>query len=41
MKMPLRLYSPGTGMVNKVMILSKVKVSTRVLILNEQVRSDE
>ena len=26
MKMPLRLYSPGTGMVNKVMILSKIKV---------------
>ena len=40
MKMPLRLYSPGTGMVNKVMILSKIKV-IRVLILNEQVRSDE
>ena len=42
MKMPLRLYSPGTGMVNKVMILSKIKViTTRVLILNEQGRSDE
>ena len=40
MKMPLRLYSPGTGMVNKVMILSKIKV-IRVLILNEQGRSDE
>ena len=41
MKMPLRLYSPGTGMVNKAMILSKIKVITRVLILNEQGRSDE